>query len=682
MKTNVLFLFTCLCIIGYTLTGCSDEQIDPTPSTTQGEKFTLYASIEAPDSRVTMNGLELKWENGDKLYMVNTAGGTPIELVTNLSEPSTEAIFSSENEVPEGNYYVMYNNQAINLETPATYTYASDKDFVNQIKMYSDPLNINAGDKSAIITLKHSQAKIRFNIKKGNEDYTLNAGCNIGIAIENDGFFTKASLNNNSINCTDKTIMIGANIQSSTNCISLATFPCNLENKNLHFFVSEGNKVFELIKKGKDLKAGYNYDIDFDLDQALSIEQNIESSGQYVIPRWDRYYISNTDQFKALAFISNILNNDRVKYANITTDLDFQDNIFIPTGAITMEGNNQILRNITITYTDVNNIGIIRSDLSNAHIGSVSDLILENVTIQGNNNVGAFMGYCSTSSFNNCTLQGNNTIIGNENVGGICGYKNEDGTFENCHVESTISGKTNVGGICGLYDIIKPIYQCSTKGSIQGTTNIGGIVGSGPCDLSECYSQATITGETCVGGIIGSGGNNITLCYTTGNVSANTEKAGGIAGESGSPSIIACYSLGDILSPTYASGIIGYKNSTWDSTVSYCYSSGNISENGSGIATGIALHIDNCATTFKNLDLSSSDNYEDFTNCNGTDKTIRSVLSKGTDFTIYYSAKDWSTEEVHIAGCPIFLWQSSGIQIGVGDSGTNIPSFIDGGKFE
>ena len=260
MKTKALFLVVLLCTsITSALTGCSDEQIEPKNTTeTKEGKFTLYASVEEPDSRLATEGLELKWEDGDKLYMVNTAGGDPIELVTSLSEPATTAAFSSENEVPEGTYYVMYNNQSFEFETPMTYNYQTGEEATNQIKLCSEPLTIQSGDNSATITLKHTQAKITFNIKNGGSDFTLNTGC-LGVAVENKNFNFKGVFDNGNMTYTVKDFILGASTQTSVNTIDLLVFPQNLEDENLHFFLKDENSFYEIVKKGKNLEAGYNY---------------------------------------------------------------------------------------------------------------------------------------------------------------------------------------------------------------------------------------------------------------------------------------------------------------------------------------------------------------------------------------------------------------------------------------
>lgn len=731
MKTKALFLVVLLCTsITSALTGCSDEQIEPENTTeTKEGKFTLYASVEEPDSRLAMEGLELKWEDGDKLYMVNTAGGDPIELVTSLSEPATTAVFSSENEVPEGTYYVMYNNQSFEFETPMTYIYQTGEEATSQIKLCSEPLTIQSGETSATITLKHTQAKITFNITNGGTAFEIGSEECLGIALENGGFNLKGTFSDGNMNYTMKDFIVGAQTQASTSSVELLVFPNNLADKNLHFFVITGDKFYEIIKQGKDLQAGFNYTINFDISQAEKTDMELEWG-------WQRdnltANLSNVKQFNAFACMSNILDLDISRVANLMDDLDFKGETFFPIGnIIDFQGNSHSLKNITIDYEFVDNMGIIRkSD------GYISNLTIENINVKGHDYVGAILGrgVHNFRTMVNCHLQGENIIEGNNIVGGLVGEGFE--VIDNCSAKVNVSGQNFVGGISGnACDITNTIAEgnvegvdyvggiigqgenisnCTSAVNVQGNNYVGGILGlSLGYSIVKCGSNGNVFGNECVGGIIGNVGNSMSISssystgdisgnrvvggivglgnhmptmdtsYSTGNIEAKVERAGGIIGECKyAQNMVACYSLGNITSPSDAAGIIGYLWVRASDIIHYCYSVGEISEGGSGIVNCESVVIENCATTFSNLNAAVTEGHEDFINCNGNDKTIRSVLSKGEEFNTYYSSsKDWAVEDAGIAGCPIFLWQSGGIQIGTGDSGTKAPAFVDGGSF-
>ena len=470
MKTKALFLIALLCTsIVSALTGCSDEQIEPEGGTVTKEgKFTLYANIDEPDSRLSMEGLELKWEDGDKLYMVNTAGGTPIELVTSLSEPATTAVFSSENEVPEGTYYVMFNNQSFEFETPSTYIYQTGEEATGQIKLCSEPLTIQAGETSATITLKHTQAKITFNIANGGTAFEIASDGCLGIALENSGFNLKGTFSDGDMNYTLKDFVVGTQIQAVTSSVELLVFPNNLADKNLHFFVKSGNQFYEIVKQGKDLQAGFNYTMDFDISQAEKTDLVLESGS------FPTTTISNINQFNAFALVSNIMDWDPI--VNLTENLDFQDKVFFPIGAIRdFNGNNHTLKNITINYEEIDCVGVIQDSYN-----YVTDLTIENIDVKGHNYVGAFAG--KSGNVINCILQGENTISGQEYVGGISGNMYD---VQDCSAEGNVIGTNYVGGIGGY---ITSIVNSTAKGSVKGNNVVGGIAGEVGSEVSNSSS--------------------------------------------------------------------------------------------------------------------------------------------------------------------------------------------------
>ena len=71
---------------------------------------------------------------------------------------------------------------------------------------------------------------------------------------------------------------------------------------------------------------------------------------------------------------------------------------------------------------------------------------------------------------------------------------------------ASISGGDNVGAICNVADGSTRIYNCGVNGGeIGGTTNVGGIVGwlKGTSRVINCYSYANITSGTNRAGIVG-----------------------------------------------------------------------------------------------------------------------------------------------------------------------------------
>lgn len=701
--------------------GCSDKTMFQEVEDSEvsvGKGFMLHATNGSDtDTRLAFgeDGLTLKWEDGDQLYMVNQEGGEPIPLTTSLSEPSSTAVFYSESAIPAGTYYVMYNNQNFDFEEPM---FQNSVDVTSQLKMYSKaPLVIEEGAKEANVTLQRAQAMITFNLTNMP---TEQRAWYIGMATS-DGWVSKAVLTDNTLNPVEKDLVIGTRLVSSlSDSYRFTVLPKNLEGKKITFFVASevGNDFsytfYELEKDGKNLQAGYNYNISLDGSQVTPSE--IVEYDPNSNPRGQK--ITSTKDFKQLARLSHL----RRITAFLTSDLSFSnERDFLPLDEASLDGCEHTVSGVSFDGEGMDNVGLVRS-------GKVSNLTMDNVSIKGRNNVGAFMGYVN-ADVENCTLQGvNNSIVGAENVGGISGCSGGFNSFSNCKVEAAIQGKASVGGICGSTG--SSFNRCFTKGSVSGDVNVGGILGwsdaggnvvecgssatvegtdaniGGICGstnyyktFEKCYSEGTVSGKTSVGGICGLAVYNsinkvykFSLCYTTGNVSATESKAGGILGSSerAATELLACYSLGDITASSQAAGIIGFLGAGTSvlnkSSITYCYSVGEVGENGSGIVNAFtnltAEYLSNCATWASTLSPGRTD--EGFVNCtnNAENNTIREALSQCTDFNKYYSVCDWdggTTQKLN--DCPLLLWQVDGINVGTGEDPLPVPPYQDGGDF-
>lgn len=698
--------------------GCSDKTMFQEVEDSEvsvGKGFMLHATNGSDtDTRLAFgeDGLTLKWEDGDQLYMVNQEGGEPIPLTTSLSEPSSSAVFYSESAIPAGTYYVMYNNQSLNFEEPMVFE--EPVDVISQLKMYSkDPLVIEEGAKEASVTLQHAQAMITFNLTNMPTDNTL---WYVGMATS-DGWVSKAKLADNTLTPLEKDLVIGTRISiygsSLSDSYRFTVLPKNLEGKKITFFAvsQDGSslnlKFYELEKDGKNLQAGYNYNINLDGNQVTPSDIQYDSSNR-------KHKITSINDFKQLACLSHL----RWITAFLVSDLSFSgESDFLPLDEASLDGCGHTVSGVSFDGEGMDNVGLVRS-------GEVSNLTMDNVSIKGRNNVGAFVGYVRNGKIENCTLQGEgNSIVGVENVGGISGL---GGSFSDCKVEAAIQGNVSVGGICGSDG--GSFNRCFTKGSVSGDVsvggisgwsagsfvecgssatvtgtdaNIGGICGCGDRTFEKCYSEGTVSGKTSVGGICGltqynsffSAVHKFSLCYTTGNVSATESKAGGILGYSKGvvTEVLACYSLGDITAPSEAAGIVGFLDrikatTVGSSSITYCYSVGEVGENGSGIVNAFtnltAEYLSNCATWASTLSPGRTD--EGFVNCtnNAENNTIRKALSQCPDFNKYYSVYDWdggTTQKLN--DCPLLLWQVDGINVGTGEDPLPVPPYQDGGNF-
>lgn len=93
-------------------------------------------------------------------------------------------------------------------------------------------------------------------------------------------------------------------------------------------------------------------------------------------------------------------------------------------------------------------------------------------------------------------------VDGTENVGAIAGSVGSQATIENCHVKgySLVKGTDYVGGLVGKYESGATIKNCTSSAIISGTgTNVNLLIGNGDIYGTNCSTtgEATvITGQT------------------------------------------------------------------------------------------------------------------------------------------------------------------------------------------
>ena len=142
-------------------------------------------------------------------------------------------------------------------------------------------------------------------------------------------------------------------------------------------------------------------------------------------------------------------------------------------------------------------------------------------------NIGLFAVASYSASIVNLILE-NASITGMDNVGAIVGLAN-DVYISHCVVNATVAGNGNVGGIIGNFDY-GTLAQCSSVGTVDGDYSVGGLVGFSAATLSEAYSESTVTAVTTdAGGLVGFNYGSINDCYALGDVSVVTN-AGHIEG--------------------------------------------------------------------------------------------------------------------------------------------------------
>lgn len=194
-------------------------------------------------------------------------------------------------------------------------------------------------------------------------------------------------------------------------------------------------------------------------------------------------------------------------------------------------------------------------------------------------------------------------LNGNEDVGAIVGYANGCNISE-CFVDqaSYIAGRDHIGSIVGKVEKMEVEEEGSAEKVITGTT------------VSDCYSMAKVySREYQAGGVVGVVNyGTVERCYFSGNIRATKGRAGGI------------FSLVDADGKVFVENNVCLASGIYCSEATYC-----IGENGrTSTATLTNNYVDHYAS-YKGTDLSSSapsDVYDNASN-NGEKLESDEVLS-------------------------------------------------------
>lgn len=199
----------------------------------------------------------------------------------------------------------------------------------------------------------------------------------------------------------------------------------------------------------------------------------------------------------------------------------------------TFEGRGYKISNLVINRDSESYCGLFGQVYDTAIL---SEVVLENVNVNGGTNTGALAGNC-TGTISNCSVNGIVNSSGNS-VGGLVGSYNSN-QISNSYANISVTGSQDVGGLVGtLYG--GRVTTSYSKGMVTGKNNVGGFIGairpSRETEVKETYADTRIRATDNVGGLIGSIeilNNSIvnTLnCYSIGAIEAANDNAGGFVG--------------------------------------------------------------------------------------------------------------------------------------------------------
>lgn len=657
-----LVSMACLCIC---FVSCNDEALVETsqPEAT-GQSFRLIAKQQSP-SRLALgeDGMTLYWEAGDKLHLVDKNDPSKhYELLVDLEgdEQATEASFNSQGSVPAGEYHVVnkYNDKLVYGHIPLKSIEAINEN--EDLVVYGD-LKVNSGDTSAEVSLKHLYAKLRVILQNAPEKDSESSSLQIGMyASGKTGFpilkqMTKVGLKNaidefnpqlteydkyHNLRLTGNFIINKDENQGNVMEYTALVLPANVSDGKLFFYVLDGYSweepiCYEIEKNGVNFEAGKRYVVNLDLSDVGGAIKTELKRHEAILPGTNHEFsylqLSTVEECRHAAYLQAYASGQYI----LMDDIDFSNDVFLPFYAETLLGNNKTISNISLDWSNDDNVGLLRFEnvinKTYSPSASIYNLNLENVILKGHSYVGGFGGI--NINADHCHIVGTSSINASEDyVGGIVGMNSfNDGDYifhgelTNISIsdKTTISGNNYVGGIIGEYNMMSSLRSslismesCISSATVNASGNyVGGIVGrigyhkyknepfhiyfeseSQTYSLKECVNNGQVKGMNYVGGIVGdfavytnSEGKDRVVIKQSANEGEiiGVNYVGGITGRT-CASINNCYSVNEITATvSHVGGITGDVLPLNNGRIANCYSLADISVGMNGYAGGI-----------------------------------------------------------------------------------------------
>jgi hypothetical protein len=308
----------------------------------------------------------------------------------------------------------------------------------------------------------------------------------------------------------------------------------------------------------------------------------------------DPYQIGTGEEIALLSGYASILDKNIV----LMRDLDLSGIQINPIGDLgqftgVFDGGGHVIYNMAMIMPENDYVGLFKYVGPN---GSIRDLTLENVQVQGRTNVGGLVGYLNSGRITRCSVMGLIQATGTF-VGALVGV-NYEGEISNCQTHGFVQGLGGVGGLTGENNNwLGRIENCQSYSDVKGLAySVGGVAGRNVGTITACCATGSVSGDGYVGGLVGDNlHGTIIRSYATGTVTGKSN-VGGVAGYHGK-TIQQCFASGTVIGTSYAGGLIGYNES---GQASNSYSFSNVSGNlGIGGLVGYAygLKMSNCYST-------------------------------------------------------------------------------------
>ena len=150
------------------------------------------------------------------------------------------------------------------------------------------------------------------------------------------------------------------------------------------------------------------------------------------------------------------------------------------------------------------------------------------------------------------------------------------GIILRCSVTGNVSGSEDVGGLVGSNDLQGSLIECKAEVQVTGNESVGGLVGRNAGTLIRCEAQAEVNGQQSVGGLVGiNSRGRIIECRTTGIVTGG-DIVGGLIGESRQTFVLRSSAICDVTADKIAGGLTGQPWWHLSCLFADCYFQGSI----------------------------------------------------------------------------------------------------------
>ena len=167
------------------------------------------------------------------------------------------------------------------------------------------------------------------------------------------------------------------------------------------------------------------------------------------------------------------------------------------------EGNGYSISNLQINRDNTNDVALFRvnarSTLNSRNSGTIRNLRLSKITVEGRSNVGGLVasnqGNIINSYVDDSYASDDRGVIGNGNGTGILvGINTRNGLIVNAYVHGDVSGNNNVGGLVGdnAGRIFNSYAVVAVSGTVSTTDGLGGLVGKSEGSIAEIVNGYTV----------------------------------------------------------------------------------------------------------------------------------------------------------------------------------------------